>query len=226
MGKRPNLVEFLGKRFGSLVVEGIKGEAGKYLRLVCLCDCGERTTPRLDHVRAGATTSCGCRNKTQGGQSRTREFNIWGMMIRRCYDPRNPNYRFYGGIGKVVCVRWRASFDFFLRDMGRAPSADHTLDRIETTGSYTCGYCGECQANGWPANCRWATKEVQARNAKNNRYYTHDGVTLILKDWARRVGIPYNTLFGRIRAGWDFERAITAPIKPTLKHRLRCGRGD
>ncbi|MBC7771067.1 MAG: hypothetical protein H7210_01100 [Pyrinomonadaceae bacterium] len=83
------------------------------------------------------------------------------------------------------------------------------MDRINTHGHYTCGKCEECKANDAPANCRWATKAEQVRNQASNRYYTHDGKTLILKDWARLSGINYLTLWNRLNVGMAFADAIS-----------------
>ena len=153
----------------------------------------------------------GCKYRTRNGMSNTREYRIWVRMLDRCYRPANPNFPWYGGLGHYVCKRWRESGLAFIEDMGKAPSAKHTLDRVNTLGHYTCGKCDECRENNQPANCRWATKEQQVRNAKNNLWYTHKGKTLILKDWARISGIKYLTLYDRIKRGWSFERAISTP---------------
>lgn len=134
-------------------------------------------------------------------------------MIARCHDPGWINYRFYGAIGMQVCRGWRESFEAFLADMGPAPGKGYTIDRVDTTLGYSCGKCDECILNWLPANCRWATKEEQSRNARNNRWYTHEGRTLILKDWAREVGINYHTLFNRLETGWTFEKAISTPTR-------------
>ena len=49
-------------RYGRLVVLGAGEPQGKRRRptLACECDCGQRRTVRVDHLRSGATTSCGC----------------------------------------------------------------------------------------------------------------------------------------------------------------------
>jgi hypothetical protein len=143
------------------------------------------------------------------GLSQTREYGIWSHMLDRCYRADNDNYPFYGGRGTYVCRRWRESVAAFVEDIGKAPSKGHTLDRVNTLGHYTCGHCDECKADGQPANCRWATKAEQSRNAKNNLWFTHDGKTLILKDWARLLGVSYHRLWLRIfRYGMSFEEAI------------------
>ncbi len=145
----------------------------------------------------------------QRGLSTSREYSIWSKMRLRCYYELNSNFRFYGGVGIYVCQRWKDSFLAFLDDMGKAPSPKHTIDREETKGSYTCGKCDECKAKSQQLNCRWVTKAVQARNQKSNRYFTHEGKTLILKDWARLKGIPYLTLWNRLNTGMPFEKAIS-----------------
>lgn len=149
------------------------------------------------------------KSKNQRGLSTTREYDIWAKMRLRCYYPLSPNYRFYGGIGTYVCKRWRGSFLDFFADMGKAPTILHTLDRKNTHGHYTCGKCEECLEKSQPANCRWVTKDVQARNQKSCRHYTHAGETLILKDWAKKAGMPYLTLWNRLNRGMPFADAIS-----------------
>lgn len=197
-----------GWRFGKWIVLGRFTERrGTWWNV--RCDCGKASVVSSSNLRGGFSRSCGCVNVTQGWLSTTREYGIWAKMIRRCHCPANTNYRFYGGKGVFVCQRWRNSFDHFLTDMGDAPSPQHSLDRINTLGSYTCGKCEECQTNNYPLNCRWASKAEQARNQISNRYYTHDGKTLILKDWARLVGMSYSRLWYRLSVGMPFADAIT-----------------
>lgn len=86
------------------------------------------------------------------GMTRTPTFRTWTMMIQRCTNPKQDNFRHYGGRGIRVCDRW-LSFESFLEDMGIRPDGK-TLDRRDANGDYT------------PENCRWATKSEQMLNKR------------------------------------------------------------
>ncbi|MGC4018924.1 MAG: hypothetical protein QM793_06670 [Muricomes sp.] len=77
-------------------------------------------------------------------------------MRQRCNNPKNTGYYLYGGRGVKVCERWENSFENFIGDMGKAPSEDHSIDRINPFGNYE------------PGNCRWATDKEQANNKRQN----------------------------------------------------------
>lgn len=209
-GKR-SFTDLSGRSFGCITVLRRHVSASRRIHWECRCICGAARIIRGDHLeRYVDHPECRCRPFTRHGLSQTREYRIWSNMMRRCYEPSNDNYRFYGGIGRYVCGRWRDSVEAFIYDVGPAPSASHTLDRIDALANYTCGTCDECIKNGDTANCRWATKAEQVRNMKNNLWFSHDGETLILKDWARRVGIDYHILYSRIyRDGLSFADAIS-----------------
>ena len=128
----------------------------------------------------------------------TKEYYTWKGMKARCYAPCNKNMGNYQTYKIEVCERWLNSFDNFIEDMGLAPSKKHSIDRIDTKKDYS------------KDNCRWATSKQQAGNRGNfNITFSFKGETMILKDWAEKLGIKYTTLYQRLyRSNLPFEIAI------------------
>lgn len=125
-----------------------------------------------------------------------REYRIWKAMKARCYSPSNAENGRYQELGIQVCDRWRGSFQLFMEDMGECPTG-YSIDRMDGSGDYE------------PSNCRWATDGEQVRNRSITLWYTHDGMTMCLKDWANYFNIDYHKLYNRImRDNHSFEGAI------------------
>ena len=91
-----------------------------------------------------------CRH-LNGKRTPTPEYRTWQAMRNRVANLNSADYPYYGGRGIRVCQRW-GQYENFLEDMGRRPSPQHTLDRINSDGDYE------------PSNCRWATRKTQAQN--------------------------------------------------------------
>lgn len=119
-------------------------------------------------------------------------YPIWVAMKDRCFNPRNKYYEDYGGRSVVVCRRWKESFQAFYDDMAPRPEG-LTLERTDNDGNYSCGKCPECVANGWIANCRWATRSEQNKNRRTNKNSTsgHKGVSRHRNKWAANLTINH-----------------------------------
>jgi hypothetical protein len=83
---------------------------------------------------------------------RTPEYKTWSSMNRRCHTPGASGYYKYGAKGITVCDKWRNSYEAFLNDVGRRPSDQHSIDRIDPTGNYE------------PGNVRWLENRKQNQN--------------------------------------------------------------
>lgn len=190
----------INQRFNKLIVLSLIPEHSKTGDKIweCLCDCGNISFVRSRGLNSGESQSCGCMHKqkvTKHGMIKTPEYRTWAAIKRRASNPNASDYKRYGGRGIKVCGRWLDSFEAFYEDMGDKPTGK-TLERINNDGNYS------------PENCKWATHREQANNRTTNKYFTIDGETLTMAQWARRCTVNYQTLRSRIRAGWHIEKAL------------------
>jgi hypothetical protein len=100
-----------------------------------------------------------------------------------------------------VCDTWRSSFARFLADMGRRPTPQHSIERIDGDADYS------------PGNCRWATRQEQAANRRSSVMLTLGGETMCVSGWARRVGAEVSTIYYRLAKGWPPTKAVFQPAR-------------
>lgn len=130
------------------------------------------------------------------GRNSIKEYRIWKAMKSRCYAPSYRNNT-YQRNGIKVCPEWKESYEAFIRDMGPMPSPNYSIERINVYGDYC------------PENCIWIPLADQSKNRANCIFYTMNGETHTLKDWSRKCGIKYTTVYMRVfRSGWSIEKAL------------------
>ena len=89
-------------------------------------------------------------------------------------------------------------FSSFLRIMGPRPSAQFTLDRLNS----------ENPVYG-PGTCEWRDKKAQSNNRRNTTFLTaSDGKCLPLAEWARINGQRPDTMRKRLARGWREDEVI------------------
>jgi hypothetical protein len=111
-------------------------------------ELGRTLASRTPHARRGGAVKHG------EARPRSAEYQCWRGMIGRCTRPTDSSWKKYGACGIRVCDRWRPSYINFLADMGRKPSPQHSIDRIDPDGDYE------------PSNCRWATRSEQRQHQR------------------------------------------------------------
>lgn len=120
--------------------------------------------------------------------SNTRIHRIWSNLKQRCYNPKRPDFKYYGERGITVCDEWKDDFRAFYNwAMSNGYQDDLTLDRIDSDGNYE------------PSNCRWVTMKVQTNNKRCNIRVVVDGKEKSLKELSNETGIKYTTLYMRYR---------------------------
>ena len=129
-------------------------------------------------ARDGVTTSCKlclCSRVKKRNEQLPPEYGVWRNMRRRCNNPRDEHYKWWGARGIKVCERWN-SYSNFYDDMGSRPTPKHRLDRTNNDGNYE------------PSNCQWVTETQQQRNRRD---------TVLTMPKARLIRWYYG--FGHIR---------------------------
>ena len=181
----------------------------------CVCNnCGKTGVLMYsEHLLKQGIVSCGCMkaermSKTMSThrRSRTRLYNIWCAMKRRCYNPNDVRYDSYGGRGITVCDEWKNSYENFQNwaiENGydeNAPRGKYTIERKDVDGNYC------------PDNCKWATIKEQANNTRFNHIITIDGISKTIAQWAEHTGLSQGCIESRLnKLGWDEYDAVMIP---------------
>jgi len=111
-------------------------------------------------------------------------YGSWYAMKQRCDNPKNTQYKDYGGRGITYDPKWDNFADFY-NDMFTNYQKGLTIDRIDNSKGY------------FKENCRWATRKVQNRNKRCCHILEFNGKAMTLPEWAEFIGIPFGTLRSR-----------------------------
>lgn len=210
---KPATKDLTGMKFGRWTVLEFAGykNYGTKTRAFwhCKCDCGKEKDVVGHNLIEGKTQSCGClhnellvKHFTKHGARKTKEkterlYFTWKNMRARCLDTSNRHYSYYGGRGIAVCDEWKNSYSSFRKwALENGYNESLTIDRIDVNGNYE------------PSNCRWATRQEQARNKRTNIFIEYNGEKYVLNDLAQMVGVNRKTLKRRIDKGLSVQEAI------------------
>jgi len=152
---------------------------------LCKCDCGNEVIVKQTNLRRGHTKSCGClrrdltinKNTTHGLSSHPLH-EVWLHIMQRCNNPKNNNYKYYGGRGITICKEWAEDLATFIAWAEPLWNPDLQIDRIDNEGDYS------------PNNCRFVTALENSHNKRaissvNTSGYA--GVSLKGRKWAANI---------------------------------------
>ncbi len=202
--------DFIGQTFNYFTIlkiaDSIIQNGRRFRAFECQCKCGTIKKIIATSVISGKTKSCGCYRvdinvlkDPKNRKSRSFEYRTWVRIIKRCHNPKDKDYKWYGAKGIVVCEEWRNSFEAFLDHIGKKPVDKDSIDRINGTKGYE------------PNNVRWATHVEQHRNQSNNRLIKYQGQEKCIAEWAEILKIDRHLIDCRLANGWSFEDAVTIP---------------
>lgn len=109
--------------------------------------------------------------------------SIFSGMMGRCYSKTDKSYRWYGAKGIGICKEWIDNPKLFEDwSINHGYQDGLTIDRIDETKDYC------------PENCRWITREDNARYKSTTKMMTVDGVSHTGKDWAKICVVGINII--------------------------------
>jgi len=149
---------------------------------------------------------------TKTANSRLR--HVCSQMKQRCQNPKNQDYKNYGGRGITVCPEWTtsaAAFEQWALGMPNSTTPGYQLNRIDNNSGYS------------PQNCNFISPAENALNKRNNLSVVFNGVemplaTAILQALGGYDNNTYDLIHSRItKYKWTLERALYTVPKARKK---------
>ena len=131
------------------------------------------------------------KNKTNN----TYIYDCWAGMMKRCYNPDNKDYKYYGAKGINVCSEWHVYHNFKSWALASGWEIGLTIDRTDNSKGYH------------PENCRWATRTQQSRN--------RPGYCTCTLEKARIIRILYaqgGTSYRKLAKAFNIDHTIVGDI--------------
>lgn len=197
-----------GQRFGMLTVieenPMVTLPSGQKVRSIkCKCDCEVIKDVKLVHLTKQKIVSCGCKNKTKGGDGGTHLCKLWRSLKYRTSEKGIDKHRYYDrNIG--VCEEWKNDyFKFKEWSLSNGYNENLQIDRIDNNKGYN------------PENCRFVTLSENLNNREctvkvqyENKEHSLRQLLLDLNKIDR-----YELVYNRIKRGWNHQKAIDTPPK-------------
>ncbi len=122
-------------------------------------------------------------------------------MLSRCYDESAKDYKYYGAKGIRVYKPWVRSLNSFsVWALLNGYKENLTLDRKDRNKGY------------FPDNCQWISMAEQNRNRSQNIIVRIGEEEMCFKDWCKKLGLNYNTMYMRMKRGKSADLVISEAI--------------
>ncbi len=201
--------DYIGQKFGYLTVIKKYALNGKQVADT-ICECGNKKTVRFNHLKSGATKSCGCYNikvhtirLTKHGLHKHPLYSLWQGIRRRCNDPKMDNYYRYGAIGVKVCKEWDNDFmTFYNWALNNGYRKGLEIDKdIKGDGKLYS-----------PETCCFVTPLENSRHRECSLRYDYNGKNMSLKEISEQTGISYGTLNSRVQRNYNKDK-LFEPVR-------------
>lgn len=208
MGK---VVDLTGQRFGRLTVIRRSGTGkGRQSQWFCKCDCGADVFALSHNLRSGNTNSCGCLRVDMAKEQHTKHgfkhhplYEVWKNMRSRCYNTRNPDFRYYGGRGVFVCDEWKGDPSCFIGwSISHGWKSGLQIDRINNDKGYS------------PNNCRFVTPRANCNNRRCTLQIDGEPASEWFDSHNTNPDLCYSRFYYRyFYSGWSLDDSLNKPVK-------------
>jgi len=154
-------------------------------KVLTRCICGNEKEYDYQLLAIGHTKSCGCKSRELNSIAHKKEnkynhdiYMKWKQMYYRCYNDKNPQYKYYGERGITICDEWKDDYYAFEKwAFSTGYQKGLSIDRIDNNKGYS------------PDNCRWATIKEQNRNKSDTTYITFHNKKVVLATICEDLGL-------------------------------------
>jgi hypothetical protein len=222
------VLNLTGRKIGKLTVIKKAYSKNKRIYWECQCDCPDQNIIFVrgsSLVRKNPTKSCGClqgleeeeNGNYKSGMTHSLLRHRYRHMINRCFTPGTRQYDDYGARGITVFHGWVseikgvgfAAYKKYIEenfpDYEDLLNKGYQINRINNDGNYE------------PGNLSIVTPEENSNNRRNNKFIEYAGETLTISKMARKYNMSIGLLGGRLRKGWDIEKALFKPSQNVPK---------
>lgn len=120
-----------------------------------------------------------------------------GMMYR-CYNPKDPAYKYYGAKGITVCDDWKNDYQVFLNwSLANGWSSELELDKDISNGNIYS-----------PETCKWVTHKENMLNLASFKVHEYNGQLLTISKISQLTGVLRSALNDRMKRGYSLNESI------------------